>query len=148
MLTKQSNSTDFRGHAAYVTSQIYVKDDGGATVPWCIEELDFNIYMSQKLLRVLGYRNKGWSKWGMDMATAYDLFCTYLINSTKCFLLPYPLENLLSLNSTPPGQNGRQFLQTKFSIAFSGMKMIKFRFKFHWNLFLGVRLTMNQHWFR
>ena len=38
--------------------------------------------------------------------------------------------------------------QTTFSNTFSWMKMIKFRFKFHWNLFPWVQLTMNQHWFR
>ena len=39
------------------------------------------------------------------------------------------------------------FWQTTFSKAFSWMKMIEFRFKFHWNLFPGVQLTTSQHWF-
>ena len=26
--------------------------------------------------------------------------------------------------------------------------MIEFRFKFHWNMFPGVQLTISQHWFR
>ena len=34
------------------------------------------------------------------------------------------------------------------SNAFSWMKMIRFRFKFHWSLFPWVQLTINQHWFR
>ena len=38
--------------------------------------------------------------------------------------------------------------QTTFSIAFSWMKIYKFRLRFHWNLFLGVQLTIFQHWFR
>ena len=38
--------------------------------------------------------------------------------------------------------------QTTISDAFSWMKMIEFKFKFHWNLFPGVQLTINQHWFR
>ena len=39
-------------------------------------------------------------------------------------------------------------LKTTFSSAFSWMKMWEFRFKFHWNLFLRVQLTLRQHWFR
>ena len=38
--------------------------------------------------------------------------------------------------------------QTTFSNAFSWMKMIEFRFKFHWSLFLRVQLTIFQHWCR
>ena len=38
--------------------------------------------------------------------------------------------------------------QTTFSSAFSWMKMLKFRLKFHWNMFLRVQLTIFQHWFR
>ena len=40
------------------------------------------------------------------------------------------------------------FWQATFSNASSWMKMIKFRFKFHWKLFPGVQLTIHQHWFR
>ena len=38
--------------------------------------------------------------------------------------------------------------QTTFSNVFSSMKMYGFRLTFHWNLFLGVQLTIFQHWFR
>ena len=38
--------------------------------------------------------------------------------------------------------------QTTFSNAFSWMKMVEFRLKFHWNLFLRVLWTIFQHWFR
>ena len=38
--------------------------------------------------------------------------------------------------------------QTRLSNAFSWMKMLQLRLKFHWNLFLRVRLTIFQHWFR
>ena len=34
------------------------------------------------------------------------------------------------------------------SNAFSWMKMLEFRLKFHWSLFLRVQLTIFQHWFR
>ena len=38
--------------------------------------------------------------------------------------------------------------QTPFSNAFSWMKMLEYRLKFQWNLFLRVQLTIFQHWFR
>ena len=40
------------------------------------------------------------------------------------------------------------FFQTTFSSAFSCMKMLEFRLKFHWSLFLRVQLTIVRHWFR
>ena len=39
-------------------------------------------------------------------------------------------------------------LHTTFSNAFSWMKSIVFRFKFHWSLFQRAQLTMILHWFR
>ena len=38
--------------------------------------------------------------------------------------------------------------QTTFSYAFSWMKILKFRLRFHWSLFPRVQLTIFQHWFR
>ena len=38
--------------------------------------------------------------------------------------------------------------QTTLSIAFSWMKMLEFRLRFHWNLFPSFQLTIFQHWFR
>ena len=38
--------------------------------------------------------------------------------------------------------------QTTFSNAFSWMKMYECWLWFHWSLFLGVQLTIFQHWFR
>ena len=38
--------------------------------------------------------------------------------------------------------------QTTLSNAFSCMKMLEFRLKFHWSLFLRVQLTIVHHWFR
>ena len=40
------------------------------------------------------------------------------------------------------------FSQTTLSNAFSWMKILEFRLKFHWSLFLRVQLTIFQHWFR
>ena len=39
-------------------------------------------------------------------------------------------------------------LQTMFSNAFSSMKIYEFRLKCNWSLFLGVQLTIFQHWFK
>ena len=38
--------------------------------------------------------------------------------------------------------------QTIFSDAFSWMKSFWCWLRFHWSLFLRVKLTINQHWFR
>ena len=38
--------------------------------------------------------------------------------------------------------------QTTISDAFSWMTMIEFWFEFHWSLFPGAQLTINQHLFR
>ena len=38
--------------------------------------------------------------------------------------------------------------QTTLWNGFSWMKMYEFRLTFHWSLFLGVQLTLFQHWFR
>ena len=37
--------------------------------------------------------------------------------------------------------------QTTLSNAFSLMKKLAFRLRFHWSLFLSVQLTIFQHWF-
>ena len=39
-------------------------------------------------------------------------------------------------------------LPSKFSSAFSLMKMFEFQLKFHWRLFPRVQSTISQHWFR
>ena len=40
------------------------------------------------------------------------------------------------------------FLQTTSSNAFSWMKTFEFQMELHWNMFLGVYLTINHHWLR
>ena len=51
------------------------------------------------------------------------------------------------VNTLRPRQNSA-ISQTTFSSAFSWMKILEFRLKFHWRLFLRVELTIFQHWFR
>ena len=52
-----------------------------------------------------------------------------------------------SFNSSSRWTNCPPFWQTKFRDTFSWMKMTEFRIKFHWNLFPGLQLTINPHWF-
>ena len=52
------------------------------------------------------------------------------------------------LNTLRLRQDGRRFSQTRFSNAFSWMKMYEFHLKFHWSLCLRFQLTIFQHWFR
>ena len=53
-----------------------------------------------------------------------------------------------SMDTRPPWTKWPPIWQTTFSNAFSSMKMTKLWFKFHWNMFSGVQLTISQHWFR
>ena len=54
-----------------------------------------------------------------------------------------------SLNLTHWGRDTMAaFSQTTVWNAFSWMKILEFRLKFHWSLFLRVQLTIFQHWFR
>ena len=70
---------------------------------------------------------------------------------------PLPVDSELWWHMVPLGHNelthwGRDkmadIFQTTYSKAFSWMKKVWFRLKFHWGLFLWVRLTISQHWFR
>ena len=45
---------------------------------------------------------------------------------------PTLMRNQVLINSSPPGQYGRQFDRRPFSNAFPWMKMIEFRFNLHW----------------
>ena len=50
------------------------------------------------------------------------------------------LDQCLRLEKRPP------FWQATFSNAFCWLKMIEFKFKFHWNLSPRVQVTLNQLW--
>ena len=52
-----------------------------------------------------------------------------------------------TLNSSPPGQNGRRVADEIFN-CISWMKMMQFRFMFHWNIFPRAQVTIRQHLFR
>ena len=85
-----------------------------------------------------------WEK-AYDITSANSWEVTHIMVSAN---IVFQQLRSLSIISSLPGQNGRHFWQTKFSNAFSWMKVIQFWFKFHWNLFPGIQLTINQNWFR
>ena len=51
-------------------------------------------------------------------------------------------------NTLRQRQKGRRFADDIFKTTFSWMKIYEFGFKFHWNLFLMVKLIIFQHCFR
>ena len=63
-----------------------------------------------------------------------------------CLSFCLPLCNLLFTHL--PLDKMAAVSQTIFSDAFSWMKSFEFWIKFHWNLFLMVKFTLIQHWFR
>ena len=68
----------------------------------------------------------------------------------KCRIHPkqYHKDCTLLCLTHLPRDKRPPFWQKTFSNVFSWMKMIQFCCKFHWNLLLGVQLTINEHWFR
>ena len=66
------------------------------------------------------------------------------IRRWSCVLDTY---QCLTINTFRPRKMDAIF-QTAFSNAFSSMKMYEFLVKFHWSLFLGIRLTIFHYWFR
>ena len=52
----------------------------------------------------------------------------------------------LSLNQSSPRQNSLYCGRRYFLLHFYWMKMIEFRFKFHWNMFPAVQLTISHSW--
>ena len=65
--------------------------------------------------------------------------CDTLVS--RCFRSKYTLTNL------PLDKMAAILADDIFNCIF-WMKMIEFRFKFHWNMFPGHQLTKSQHWHR
>ena len=97
----------------------------------------------------------------MEHKTTFDL--TWAIHPISCHYW-WPMEFVFSTLNTGNATRfhkiskailthwGRDKMavvsQTTLSNAFSWMKMLEFRWRFHWSLFLRVQLTIFQHWFR
>ena len=80
---------------------------------------------------------------GRKLIFWFGIYCQS--RSIPCLLKSRFLA-LLGFNSSPPGKMA-DISQTISSKAFSWMKMVELKFKFHWNLFPGVQSSINQHWF-
>ena len=64
-------------------------------------------------------------------------------------IFPWPVTSFMHCGLTHWGRdNMAAIFQTTFSNRFSWKKMYEFWLTFHWSLFLGVQLTIFQHWFR
>ena len=86
-----------------------------------------------------------WRNW-LCYITQYILAPCF-VRSTVMIRSPYTSRFLASL--TQWGRDKMDVIsQSILSNAFSWIKMLKFRLKFHWILFLGVQLIIFQHWFR
>ena len=84
--------------------------------------------------------------------------CDSPVNRSGCFLWVQSIISILPFQllccihhhaSTHWGWDKMATIsQTTFSNTFSWMKIYKFRFEFHWHLFLIIQLTISQLWFR
>ena len=72
---------------------------------------------------------------GHSQSKALSIFKMNKMTRSQC---------IVYVNTLRPRQNGRHFADD----IFKWMKMFEFQLKFHWSLFLRVRLTIFQHWFR
>ena len=79
----------------------------------------------------------------MDTFTHFFYYILVIgcITSQSAILTPHILTHL-------PLDQMDDISQTTFSHAFSWMKKFDFWLKYHWSLFLRVKLTITQHWFR
>ena len=77
-------------------------------------------------------RSPGWRRWVVRRGKNYcNIWSLKTINETH-----WSWDKMAEIS------------QVTFSNAFSWMKMCEFRLIFHWSLFLTVKLTISQHWFR
>ena len=95
--------------------------------------------------------NLRWWRVQTMWSTIIILWLVTFFNVISSYLVVCALKILLSgfRGLTHSGRDKMvAIFQTTFSNSFSWMKMYQFRSKFHWSLFLRVRLTISQHWFR
>ena len=87
--------------------------------------------------------------YGVDYLVMYVYMTWWYISTTLTINTPwYPCRcERWDINSSPPGQNGRHFVDDIFKCIFL-MTSFAFWSKFHWCLFLRVKLTITKHWFR
>ena len=70
------------------------------------------------------------------------------LNSRKCISKCRPFCLSLTVLTHWGRDKMATIFQATFWNGFSWMKMYEYLLKFHWNLFLSVKLTIFRHWFR
>ena len=141
-------------HEYEITTNFCTCHDSTTVVAWaqsCSDHLIIT-WMRPKEIYIgfqLGYKNHLWmgSWWTKPLSRLRML----LAGSVQFRSSSGPLWQL-DTNRIPylisPWTKWPPFWQMTFSNEFSGMKMVEFWFKFHWNLFPRVQLTITHHWFR
>ena len=110
----------------------------------------FHIYLHHRIFSKRIYLSKPKCGMGGKRNHSGSLTCSMVghskarISSHSC-TVEWPPKMLLTHWG---GDKMAAIFQTTFSNGFSWMKMYDFRLTFHWSLFLGVQLTILQHWFR
>ena len=98
-----------------------------------------------------------WVEWQQYLTDMMPIVIARLCTVYPCSMVLFVLlwlsryisEPIQAYHSTHWGRDKMAAIfQTTLSNAFSWMKMLEFRLKFHWNLFIRVQLTTFQHWFR
>ena len=77
------------------------------------------------------------------------MFCKYSVMTSKNSQAQSHFHACICVTLTHWGRDNMAAIsQTTLSNAFSWKKMLEFRLKFHWSLFIRVQWTIFQHWFR
>ena len=135
-------------------SLTFAKSGISLTFPWPLDTLE--IYLPNQQF-YLPWAIWQWTKWSPVPVDVCFIRCPptlwsvwpHCLQAPSCppCLSTWQHVPASSVNSSPPGQNGRHFADYILD-AFSWMKSFEFWLKFHLSLFLRVQLTITQHWFR
>ena len=110
--------------------------------PTCQNQATWFIMSAQQLTLLAIVRNK-------PLSQAPPLWCHNALPWWRHIQNNASFRNLELNTLTHWGRDKMDAIsQMTRSNAFSWMKMLEFRLKFHWSFFLRVQLTIIQHWFR
>ena len=100
----------------------------------------FDVFFDLRLNKQLSKQSWGW--WFETPLHPLWRHCKgHFTCSSQCYVMWCPLTHW-GWDKMPA------LLQTTLSNTFSWTKMLEFRLKFHWSLFIRDQLTIFQHWFR
>ena len=134
----KSSQSGWRPWRLYALAFLYMQYDISYTIQ----------YTTQLYHQVIITTGKGMNKLGGFMKKKKQkLNNRTLFTSNKGHVTSDWLPPLYQLTSYPLGQNGRYFANDIFICIFVNESFI-FWLKFHLSLFLRVRLTITQYWFR